>query len=82
MVAVSHQGVTDDKTFKSGLLRAIDTIQSEAICWYGNIPEYISRYYDMEKIVRMETRYTLLSTIRMPYKLPYSHRRCDVLELL
>lgn len=63
IVAVSHQGVVDEQMFKCGLLCAIDTIQCEAICWYGTIPEYIGRYYDMEKIVKMQPRYQLVSNL-------------------
>lgn len=59
IVAVSHQGVVDEAVFKDGLLFAIDTIQSEAICWYGSIPEYVYRYYDKERIIKMQARNTL-----------------------
>lgn len=63
IVAISHQGVKDESIFRQGLLYAIDTIQCEAICWYGNIPEYVSKYYDTEKIISMQSRYALVSSL-------------------
>lgn len=63
IVAISHQGVVDEGVFKRGLLCAIDTIQCEAICWYGTIPKYLGVYYDMKKIVRMHSRYQLVSNL-------------------
>lgn len=30
------------------------------ICWYGSIPEYMADYYDIKKIIRMQTRAKLM----------------------
>lgn len=58
--AVSHQGIKDEKIFMEGLEAAIDKIQMENICWLGNIPDYVSKFYDTARIVKMQPRGELL----------------------
>ena len=59
-VAVSHQAVTNEEIFQDGILYAIQKINPEMICWYGSIPEYMADYYDIKKIIRMQTRAKLM----------------------
>lgn len=61
--AVSHQGIKDEQTFKDGLKKAVDTIQMEKLCWLGNIPEYIKGFYDLNRIIRIQTRNELLQKL-------------------
>lgn len=61
IVAISHQAVKNEKIFKVGFVLAIEKIQPSAICWYGNIPEYVKDYYDESKIIKMQMRTKLIN---------------------
>lgn len=58
--AVSHQGVKDEEIFREGLATAIDKIQMENICWLGDVPTYVTKFYDIARIVKMQPRRELL----------------------
>ena len=63
--AVSHQGVEDETIFKEGLKRAVDIVQMESLCWYGKIPDYVKEFYDLHRIVRMQTRNELINKLKV-----------------
>lgn len=63
-VAVSHQSIRDEKVFKDGILYAIRAINPSNICWYGFIPAYMGEWYDLQKIVRMQTRFQLVKWLK------------------
>lgn len=60
IVAVSSQGVEDLQTFENGIRVGIDMIQPDYICWYGRIFDFMSKYYDSHRIIKMQTRTELL----------------------
>ena len=62
--AVSHQGIKDETVFKEGLKKAVDTIQMESLCWYGSIPAYVKEFYDLHRIVKMQTRNELINKLK------------------
>ena len=64
VVSVSHQGIADEQVFRNGICEAIDRIEPETICWYGNIPGYMAQYYDLNRIVSMQTRSKLVSAVQ------------------
>lgn len=59
-VAVSSQAVSDIQIFENGIRAGIDIIQPDYICWYGKIFDFMGKYYDLDKIVKMQTRTELL----------------------
>lgn len=64
MCAVSHQSIKDEAVFKEGLKRAVDPIQMESLCWYGNIPDYVKEFYDLHRIVKMQSRNELVNKLK------------------
>lgn len=60
IVAVSSQGVSDTTIFESGIRVGIDMIQPDYICWYGKVFNFMDRYYDKGRIIKMQTRTQLL----------------------
>ena len=52
--------VEDTAAFERGIRAAIDMIQPDYICWYGRMFDFMGKYYDMRRIVRMQTRTELL----------------------
>ena len=60
VVAVSAQAVEDAAAFERGIRAAIDIIQPDYICWYGKVFDFMEKYYDTHRIVRMQTRTELL----------------------
>lgn len=52
--------VEDTAAFESGISAAIDMIQPDYICWYGKVFDFMEKYYDIHRIVRMQTRTELL----------------------
>ena len=65
-VAVSHQGVKDEVTFKRGFIAAVEVIKPRIICWYAKIPDYAKAICAVRKIkiVKMQTRYALVHTLK------------------
>lgn len=65
-VAVSHQGVQDEETFKKGLIAAVEVIKPRIICWYGKTPDYAKTICGAckIKIVEMQTRYSLVHALK------------------
>ena len=60
IVAVSSQGVEDIRAFENGIRVGIDMIQPEYICWLGTVFDFMGKYYDAHRIIRMQTRRKLL----------------------
>lgn len=60
VVAVSSQAVRDIAAFEDGIRAGIDIIQPDYICWYGRVFGFMAKYYDMSRIVKMQTRTELL----------------------
>ena len=58
--AVSSQAIEDKETFREGFCCAIDKIQPEQLCWYGNVFDWVKDYYDLNRIVKMQTRTQLI----------------------
>ena len=65
IVAVSSQAVEDIEVFKKGFIRAVEMIEPENICWYGTAYDWVSEYYDVSKIVKMQTRTQLIRHKKM-----------------
>ena len=65
-VAVSHQGVQNEDTFKRGFLAATKMIKPHIICWYGKTPDYAKETCAAckIKIVKMQTRYSLVHALK------------------
>ena len=65
-VAVSHQGVKDENTFKKGLIAAVETIKPRIICWHAKFPDYAKAICAAHKIkiVKIQTRYSLVHTLK------------------
>lgn len=61
IVAISYLGVKEKLTFKKGFLYAINHIQPGYICWYGYVPNYVKEYYDINRLVNMQTRGKLIT---------------------
>ena len=60
IVAVSSQGIKDIVLFENGIRTGIDMIQPEFICWYGEVFDFMDKYYDKNRIIKMQTRTDLL----------------------
>lgn len=60
VVAVSSQAIKDVSVFRKGLVHAIKIIEPENICWYGQVYDWVGEYYDVSKIVKMQTRTQLI----------------------
>ena len=60
-VSVSSQSVKDIQTFENGIRVAIDMIQPDNICWNGKIFEFMAKYYDLHRIIKMQTRSELMT---------------------
>lgn len=60
IVAVSSQAVEGVNVFKKGFVQAVKTIEPQNICWYGNVFDWVADYYDVSKIVKMQTRTQLI----------------------
>lgn len=60
IVAVSSQAVEDVGVFKKGFAKAVAMIAPEYICWYGNVYDWVADYYDVSRIIRMQTRTQLI----------------------
>ena len=60
IVAVSSQAVEDVEVFKKGFTRAVEMIEPENICWYGTVYDWVGQYYDVSRIVKMQTRTQLI----------------------
>ncbi len=58
--AVSHQGIQNEQIFREGLETAVEKIRMENLCWLGNIPDYVKEFYDLKRIIKMQTRTELL----------------------
>ena len=65
-VAVSHQGVQNEDTFKRGFIAAVEVIKPRIICWYGKIPDYAKAMCSARKIqiVKMQTRFDLVHILK------------------
>lgn len=65
-IAVSHQGVQNEETFKKGFIAAVEVIKPRIICWYGKTPDYTKAICAAckIKIVKMQTRYSLVHTLK------------------
>ena len=61
---VSSQGVKDWNIFESGLRAGIDMIAPEFLCWLGEIPSFVSKYYDLKRIIKMDTRTDLFRELK------------------
>ena len=61
--AVSHQGIQNEQIFREGLATAVEKIRMENLCWLGNIPEYVKEFYDLKRIIKMQTRTELLKIL-------------------
>lgn len=59
-VAVSSQAIENTEVFKKGFCKALKMIEPENICWYGRIFDWVGKYYDITKIVKMQTRSQLI----------------------
>ena len=68
IVAVSSQAVADASVFENGIRAGIDMIQPEYICWYGKVFDFMANYYDMSRIVKMQTLTELLQLYRKKCK--------------
>ena len=64
-VAVSSQAIENVEIFKKGFIRAVQTIEPEHICWYGNVYDWVNDYYDTSKIIQMQTRTQLIHRKQM-----------------
>ena len=62
--AVSHQGIQNERIFREGLETAVEKIRMENLCWLGNIPEYVKEFYDLNRIIKMQTRTELLQMLK------------------
>ena len=62
--AVSHQGVKDERIFKEGLETAVEKIRMENLCWLGDIPDYVKEFYDLKRIIEIQTRTELLQMLK------------------
>lgn len=71
---VSSQGVIDWENFEDGIKTGIEMIHPDFLCWYGKIPEFINKYYDLNKIVQMQTRTELLKELK------YKNQSCMVMQ--
>lgn len=60
IVAVSSQAIEDIQAFENGIRAGIDMIQPDYICWYGKIFEFMHKYYDLHRIVKMQKRSELI----------------------
>lgn len=60
IVAVSSQGVSDVDTFEKGIRAGIEMIQPDYICWYGKVFDFMHKYYDLHRIVKMQKRSELI----------------------
>lgn len=60
IVAVSSQAVEGVNVFKKGFVQAVKTIEPQNICWYGNVFDWVADYYNVSKIVKMQTRTQLI----------------------
>lgn len=58
--AVSSQSIKDEKTFREGFIYSINKIQPEHLCWYGIVFDWVKEYYDLKRIVKMQTRTQLI----------------------
>ncbi|MCR5124027.1 MAG: DUF4417 domain-containing protein [Treponema sp.] len=65
VVAVSSQGVKDISIFENGIRVGIDMIQPDQICWYGKVFDFMEKYYDTHRIVKMQTRSDLLKMYKL-----------------
>lgn len=61
--AVSHQGIQNEQIFREGLETAVEKIRMENLCWLGNIPDYVKEFYDLKRIIKMQTRTELLKIL-------------------
>ena len=62
--AVSHQGVQYERIFREGLETAVEKIRMESLCWLGNIPDYVKEFYDLKRIIEIQTRTELLQMLK------------------
>ena len=60
IAAVSSQGVQDMATFENGIRYGIDKIQPDYICWYGKVFDFMDKYYDLHRIIKMQKRSELI----------------------
>ena len=64
IVSVSSQAIESNEIFEAGIKTAIDRISPERICWYGPVMDKIDSFYDRERIVKMDTRSSLMKRIQ------------------
>lgn len=64
IVAVSSQAIADISIFEKGIRHGIELVQPAYICWYGNVFDFMSKYYDSNKIIHMQTRTELLKQLK------------------
>ena len=64
IVAVSSQAISNPDAFEKGIRYGIDLVQPDYICWYGKVFDFMSKYYDCSRIVRMQTRTDLLQELK------------------
>ena len=57
-------GVKDERIFKEGLETAVEKIRMENLCWLGNIPDYVKEFYDLKRIIKIQTRTELLQMLK------------------
>lgn len=61
---ISAQGVKEWSVFEEGFKVGVDLIQPENLCWYGTIPLFVSKYYDLSRIIQMNSRTSLVKRIK------------------
>lgn len=76
IVAVSSQAVVGLDVFEKGIRHGIDVVQPSYICWYGKVFDFMSKYYDADKIIPMQTRTELLKQFRQQEKLKEEENNC------
>lgn len=64
IVAVSSQAISNPDVFEKGIRYGIDLVQPDYICWYGKVFDFMAKYYDCSRIVRMQTRTDLLQDLK------------------
>ncbi len=57
VVAVSTEGINDWLCFKNGFLEMLQKVEPSKICWYGKIPEWVSRYFSLKNIISIKKRH-------------------------
>lgn len=61
---VSAQSIKNPIIFEKGFRVGIDMIQPDFLCWYGNIPDFVKEVYDLNRIIKIQTRTDLLKLLK------------------